>query len=489
MESHLSHTWAPRLAVLILAGLPAHAVAGETPEERARELVEAANADLARLEYNKGILGLEAAFALQGDPEILLRIALAYHHWGGHCRETMQGFQRYFRACPQCSSTKAARREFERARKPCQVIVSVRTAPPGATIRIDGKKVGQAPGSWEVAAGHHRVVATLQGHVPCGRVLDAVPGQPADVECELPAAGGEHGFITLHAVPAGAAVSLDGSPVKAPGKAPIKAAPGVHRLEVRAKDRPAVALEARISSGQTTEYDLTALLFTLEPLASSDMELVLAPTGEQPGRILLEAVPRHAQVRLDETPVAEPGAAPLEAPPGTHELEVTAPGLPPIKLAVDVVEGQTIRCDVGALLRAVGGPGEEADEGPAPAPPPPAPAATTGTGLTLPVVTAGFGVAALIAGAVLGVLSNESLEQQEALVTTAPSADHSVKEPILGHNAEARSAAILANVSFGIAGIAAVSTVAVYLFSGQEGGNLPLGVRPGVGSLSVGGAF
>jgi len=69
--------------------------------------------------------------------------------------------------------------------------VSVRSDPTGADIFLDGKFVGNTPGTLQLAAGTYNLALKLQGYEPWHRDLSVISGSDSAVQAKLEAAAGK----------------------------------------------------------------------------------------------------------------------------------------------------------------------------------------------------------------------------------------------------------------------------------------------------------
>lgn len=156
------------IAFALFAGviLSQTAQAGPADRKKVAAHKRAAFERLQAGDYPGGIEQMRAAHALVPHPGFLLNIAVAYHQWGGHCVEALQGFEDFREACPDCRLREAGEKRRQEVVSACEVPVTVRTEPPGASLTLDGEPIGLAPTEVAVLPGAHRVMARLKGHAP-----------------------------------------------------------------------------------------------------------------------------------------------------------------------------------------------------------------------------------------------------------------------------------------------------------------------------------
>lgn len=86
--------------------------------------------------------------------------------------------------------------------------LEIESRPPGATVRIDGRLVGQTPWRGNIEPGRRQVDLELDDHAPLSRTINAERGQTYPLSVTLnPAQVG--GLLTVTSVPEGATVTLD----------------------------------------------------------------------------------------------------------------------------------------------------------------------------------------------------------------------------------------------------------------------------------------
>jgi hypothetical protein len=95
--------------------------------------------------------------------------------------------------CPSCTSATFEQRLMETVsdmvnfdRGLVRGVLLVRTRPPGARIKIDGRPVGQAELEVTVVAGSHRLEATHENHDPLLVTVDVKPRERIEVDLKLP---------------------------------------------------------------------------------------------------------------------------------------------------------------------------------------------------------------------------------------------------------------------------------------------------------------
>ena len=202
--------------------------------------------------------------------------------------------------------------------------------------------------------------------------------------------------------------------------------------------------------------------------------------GEREARstLVVKANARDAQVTVNGEFI---GVAPvtLELKPGKHEVKVERPKYLPVTRLVDLEPNQTFTAEIRMILK----PGEKVDdEVPALVAQGAAVADTQGFRVRPPTLVAGG--AAIVAfgiGTVFGIQSSSGDKQLLAGYNQAT-------DTYSGKRSEAlavHSNALIANVSFAVAGAAVIAT-GVLLFFDVQAGNAPLEVAPVVSPTGAG---
>jgi serine/threonine protein kinase len=125
--------------------------------------------------------------------------------------------------------------------------MTVNTEPPGAEVEVDGTARGRSPLSLALAPGAHTLVVRANGE---SRTVPITIAAGAEVSqyLDLPKAGSGFGQLQVRTEPAGARISIDGTPV---GKTPmtiIEIAPGEHTITLE-NDLGTVQQKVMIEAG------------------------------------------------------------------------------------------------------------------------------------------------------------------------------------------------------------------------------------------------
>lgn len=174
--------------------------------------------------------------------------------------------------------------------------------PAGATVSVDGNRVGVTPMTAELLEGKHRIAYSLGGHKPHEYTLRVEAGSPQDLpRVELRPLDGT---VVLSSTPAGAAVTVDGT---YRGETPLELAlpPGRdHALRLTKPGHAAASRQVRVDSGKRLE--MTMPLEVIEgdvEIAATPADARLYINGEAHGpavaHLRLPAVPHEIAIRKE----------------------------------------------------------------------------------------------------------------------------------------------------------------------------------------------
>lgn len=244
------------LALLCLA-VPALAQLDDDAEEQARQLSKEAGAAFRKGDYHVALAKFQAANALVPHPTLQVNIGRSY--------EKLEQWEDALNACREVlaapglpeSTAHAAEECIERVAPHVQnPLIEVRTAPPGASVMVDGVDMGKTPWTGTVQPGKRQVDVTLEGHRAVKREVVAARGKKELVRLVLvPESVG--GVLAIRSVPEGAALTLDGEKI---GETPLEGfgvKPGKYVLEARLSGYLPVAMALPVEDGELVERDLT----------------------------------------------------------------------------------------------------------------------------------------------------------------------------------------------------------------------------------------
>lgn len=319
-------SWA-RLVIcstLLTAAAPARAEGGQqggaAAAASARELVDAGD-KLARLHlYEEALASYEKANAQAPSSALLKKIAdtrLA----AGDPTGAYEAYDKLRAARDLAPAQKKAVEKEINAIEANTGALTVTSTQAGATVRVDGKVVGQTPLArpLRISPGSHRIHAEKEGFDPFDAEVSLGAAQSAvlnaALEPEVTAARvhvSEKRGRTM-------TVLIDGKEV---GKTPYwgEVAPGEHSVEVRAPK-------------------LTAPTYSVKAEPKLRAEVVVE-AADTVGTLNFTVTPPSATVLLDQKPVPA-GTQTLEVAAGKHEVVVSAPGYKDVRETIDVQPGVT----------------------------------------------------------------------------------------------------------------------------------------------------
>jgi hypothetical protein len=146
--------------------------------------------------------------------------------------------------------------------------LTVRVAQPGARVTVDDTAYA-APAT--VAAGTHRVVVSLAGHMEARREIAAHEGKPVELEVALTP------LVAIRVEPPGATLRLDDKPV-ALEDGGLAISPGAHALVARAQGFQGRRID--IPAERAPDYQLTIELVRVEVETNAVPQPVTRGSGE-----------------------------------------------------------------------------------------------------------------------------------------------------------------------------------------------------------------
>ena len=213
----LRHRWAV-LALAVFVGTGARpalaADTGEAATTLARDRFKQGAEAYAGGRYKDAIDLFLDANRLAPNPAFAYNIGLAYQELGD-APNALRWYRDYLRALPGAADRPEIEARIDDAEKRLRERgvqqVTILSTPEGATLAVDGLKLGVTPWSGELAPGHHRLTLELRGY------------RDETTAFELP---------SDHAVDVGTKLHAQGERVPAAPPPP----PGEARLEVRADE-------------------------------------------------------------------------------------------------------------------------------------------------------------------------------------------------------------------------------------------------------------
>jgi hypothetical protein len=217
-------------------------------------------------------------------------------------------------------------------------IMTVNTDPPGAEVEVDGAARGRSPIRLELSAGAHTLVIRGNGGESRTVPVSIAAGAEISQYLEVPKAGSGFGQLQVRTEPAGARISIDGTPL---GKTPmtiVEIAPGEHVITLES-DSASVTQTVKIEAGVPASLVVpmaaagavasgwisvnAPIVVDLQEngrlLGSSQVDKIMLPAGKHD----IEFVNEHVGYREVRTVQVSPGrtaAISVTLPKGTVSL-------------------------------------------------------------------------------------------------------------------------------------------------------------------------
>ena len=142
-------------------------------------------------DWATAVVWWERAYAARPDSAFVFNLGSTYDQWGGHCRDALQAFSRYFTVCPpeaDCAQLAAAKKRHLKIDRKCHGTLKVATTPEGAMVAIGDEEPGPSPVEVRVVEGTYRVVAQLEGRPRIEQAVEVKGGGPTTVMLRFPEA-------------------------------------------------------------------------------------------------------------------------------------------------------------------------------------------------------------------------------------------------------------------------------------------------------------
>lgn len=206
--------------------------------------------------YSAALAEFQAAYQARPAPQVLYNIGLTEKALFRY-PEAIDALNRYLAGSPNLAPEARARTlELIGEMKALLADVTLSVTPPGATITVDGRVLGQAPlPVVQLAAGAHSIEVAKDGYRAERRDLMVTAGVPAKMSVAL-AAIPRTGKVHIAASVPQAMISIDGKPV---GLAPldVELLQGGHQLAVSAPKYDVHRSELVVAAGQTRTVEIT----------------------------------------------------------------------------------------------------------------------------------------------------------------------------------------------------------------------------------------
>jgi hypothetical protein len=235
------------------------------------------------------------AYLLLGNADIKL----------GQLDDARQAFEKVIELDPKSSKRKTVENYVHELDLLSRTKLIVTSDPPGATVYIDLKAdgpKGKTPAAVPVVPGRHRVMLELDGYEPFTAAdVTAIEGKDVPLQAALKMKGCD---VAIASEPSGASAVIDTEP---PAVTPLRRRVklGAHAVVLSLAGRANIERSFTCEDGKDV-----AMAESFAPAPAMAHLAVSAPAG--------------GEVAVDGRKLG--GAAPVEVPPGKHEIEVSAPG-------------------------------------------------------------------------------------------------------------------------------------------------------------------
>jgi hypothetical protein len=232
------------LVFVVLVGAARIPSAGDRDDART-EFAAGQQADKDK-DYAGAIEHYMRANELKPHPFAVYNIAADYERLG-QLREAARWYEQFVQAAPPSPERDKVVRDLPELRlRPASL--SVRSMPPGAHVRIDGKNAGSTPLSVTLPGGDHHVIIDRDAD-HAEREVTLEYGEPGDVVLTL---SGTPGAVFVYGTPAGAQVAVDNVTV---GVVPanVQVPSGPHTIRVTSNGYSPFEIGVEVQPGQTRQ--------------------------------------------------------------------------------------------------------------------------------------------------------------------------------------------------------------------------------------------
>lgn len=278
--------------------------------------------------YEEALKLYQAAYDLHPEPRYLFNIGLAREKVFDY-EGCAVAFRRFLRDASDVAEDVRQKAEERAAacRERAQIPVRFTSAPTNAAIFIieggaeGGKKVrkGRTPQELQLGPGTYEVLMELAGYMPHRETITVEPGERPQVDFVLD----KLSKLRIEVDPAGAKVKIDDLDWEA-APATREVTPGVHLVQVVKDGYQPETREVRVEPGAEV-----SLVLSLRPLPRI-RTLSIRTSSDVPAAVTIDG--------------RASGQAPVTASvgPGTHRLEIAAPGRLPYAGDVSVPEDRDL---------------------------------------------------------------------------------------------------------------------------------------------------
>jgi len=218
--------------------------------------------------------------------------------------------------------------------------VHVTSAPPGATVTIDGSGSFVTPfDSPPLKAGTHSFSVSKVGYAGAQRKLDVVAGKATNLDVALTVSGA---VLEVQSDPPGAAILVDEKPTNKFTPAKLTVPQGEHKVRLRMEGYKDESTVLQVTEGQTLSFSPK-----LAPAKASKLKRLFGGGGsaEDMGTLNVTTHPDGAHVTLNNAAAAQTTPTKVSVKPGKYDLAIILPGYKTVHRSVEIEKGKTLGVD------------------------------------------------------------------------------------------------------------------------------------------------
>jgi hypothetical protein len=217
--------------------------------------------------------------------------------------------------------------------------LTVVTTPPGATVKLDGRKLnGVTPlTEKDIPVGKHTLQVSANGYLAATRPVDITSGAATTATFPLVAT---QGTVKVASTPAGAEIFVDGAAANKKTPSEFTLAKGDHTFMVRMQGYDEAGDLIHVNPGESLSFAPT-LTAARKGEANPFKKVGKFFAGDEKGTLAVTTDPAGAFVYINGKRV--PGQTPLSTavPVGHLSMAIRKPGFAPVQKAVTIEKGKS----------------------------------------------------------------------------------------------------------------------------------------------------
>ena len=217
--------------------------------------------------------------------------------------------------------------------------LALTTTPPGATVKVDGKKVASVTPltQKELAPGKHTIQLSAAGYLPVQKTVEVASGATTTESITLVA---QQGIVKLSSTPAGADIFVDGAATNKKTPAEFTVGKGDHTFMVRLQGYDEAGDLIAVNPGETLTFAPT-LVATRKGDGNPFKKMGKFFAGDEKSALTVTTDPAGAFVFINGRRI--PGQTPLSTPVpvGHFYMAIRKPGYAPVQKAVTIEKGKS----------------------------------------------------------------------------------------------------------------------------------------------------